>query len=495
MWTFVAHNRLVRAASKLLWLVLLVPFLFGAECGRFGVDTVSPGVTRDLKPTGNDMPTQNRSWQVIDHLGEEVASDADPRGWNVTRTDKDELRVQVPADARPGKEFSARVKFLSDNIESGLSVVFDVVDGGPPSGRFALEYVAGPPITAKAILPPDTPGRANVTVSVTDINNRGDLALVLYGKRIHAAARIAGKVTDINPPGCPMSLASDINDRGEVVGTCIEPLRNRGFVYRDGKSSYLQFQDSPVMHQEVVEATKITEDGTVLGMVQNVRIEKGRWREFAKQSLALIDRSGSARVLSPEVSPVVSLSARAVNQARTVVFSYVTSQTDWASTAGQIVLGKTEWLGNVINQGKAFTIPCAINSHGVVVGYTSSSTGTSIGEWSRVFRGFVFQPGKGMVEIPTLGGRESMASDINESGTVVGNSTIKGGDSDPRNPSKTSVRHAFVFSHGVAKDLNVVVDVPGYLLVDAAKIDDRGNILVRAEKNGARVDMILRPKG
>jgi probable HAF family extracellular repeat protein len=249
-----------------------------------------------------------------------------------------------------------------------------------------------------------------------------------------------------------------------------------------------------VLHQEVVEATRINEDGTVLGMVQNVRIEKGSWVEFAKKNLALIRRSGSVEVLNPDVSEIVELSPRALNNANTVVFSYVTSRTDWGSEAGQIVLGKTKWLGNVIHQSKSFTVPSAINEKGVIAGYTSSSRGKSISEWGQILGGFIYRPGSGMKEIPSLGGQRSTASDINEAGVVVGASTIKGGDIDPADPKKKAVYHGFIYKDGVVRDLNDLVKVPSYVIANASKINDRGDILVRAEKNGTRVDMVLRPK-
>lgn len=113
-----------------------------------------------------------------------------------------------------------------------------------------------------------------------------------------------------------------------------------------------------------------------------------------------------------------------------------------------------------------------INATGRVVGFT----GTAVLEsppGGRIVAGHAFVTGAngtGMVDLGTLGGDSSWGGDINDSGVVVGYSTIVGNT----NP------HAMVFGRNGEgmQDLNSLAQLPsGVTLFDATAINNAGQIL------------------
>jgi probable HAF family extracellular repeat protein len=104
----------------------------------------------------------------------------------------------------------------------------------------------------------------------------------------------------------------------------------------------------------------------------------------------------------------------------------------------------------------------AVNNRGQFVGY--STTGNQ-----GAFHASLFTPGSSQVDLGTLGGgaEESLAFDINNSGEVVGSSTLTGGV-PPSGP-----RHAFLYRHGRMIDLGTL----GGTSSAAFGINDRGDIV------------------
>jgi probable HAF family extracellular repeat protein len=93
----------------------------------------------------------------------------------------------------------------------------------------------------------------------------------------------------------------------------------------------------------------------------------------------------------------------------------------------------------------------AINDRGVVVGYSSSMSGT---------HAFVWRRGR-MTDLGTLDGRNSIATDVNNHGVVVGSSDVAG------------ATHAFVWRHGRMTDLGTL----GGTASRAAAVNDRGEVV------------------
>ena len=106
-----------------------------------------------------------------------------------------------------------------------------------------------------------------------------------------------------------------------------------------------------------------------------------------------------------------------------------------------------------------------INASGQVVGY-SYITGAGNNIFSNVFHAFLYSNGT-MQDLGTLGGSDSQANGINDSGEVVG-------ESDTTNDS---AQHAFLYSNGSMTDLNSLISPSsGWTLLDATAVNDNGQI-------------------
>jgi probable HAF family extracellular repeat protein len=163
-----------------------------------------------------------------------------------------------------------------------------------------------------------------------------------------------------------------------------------------------------------------------------------------------------------------------------------------------------------------------INQSGTVVGDSSVSSGN--------FRGFVWNPQSGMVEIGTLGGLNSHATAINHSGEVVGHASLPsgyehafsavgaimtdlgtlGGSSYAYGindsativgyswPASSDNPHAFVYLNGIMIDLNSLIPSgAGWQLLEAYGINNSGQIvgegLLNGKSHAFRLDPALVP--
>lgn len=134
--------------------------------------------------------------------------------------------------------------------------------------------------------------------------------------------------------------------------------------------------------------------------------------------------------------------------------------------------------------GSAF----AINAMGDVVGATGEDSATGIFEHA-----FHYETDTGaFTDLGTLGGLRSRASDVNDSGRVVGASGVTSALSSIPQPLG---EHAFVWHRDTGLvDLNDLVDAPGYVLTSATAINDAGDIVgtAYAEAEGEMRGYLLR---
>lgn len=120
--------------------------------------------------------------------------------------------------------------------------------------------------------------------------------------------------------------------------------------------------------------------------------------------------------------------------------------------AFKLVSGVYQDLGTL--PGGDWSSGYAINGAGSVAGYGNVASGA--------FRGMVWNPGVGLLELGTLGGFNSYATGINNSGEVVGHSSVASG-----------YEHAFLANGGALTDLGTLGGGSSY----AYGINDSGAIV------------------
>ncbi|MFA7237611.1 MAG: DUF3466 family protein [Phycisphaeraceae bacterium] len=299
------------------------------------------------------------------------------------------------------------------------------------------------------------------------------LSILVTGASVRAAAQYT--ITDLGTLGGNSSEALAINNSGQVVGrTSLADGSYHGFLYSNGNMTDLG----------TMGATAINDSGQVVGgqflYINGVTTNLGTLG--GPYSVAYdINNSGQ----------VVGMSRNAPVDAWDRAFLW----TNGAMTN----LGT---LGGSEGTSEAY----AINNNGQIVGNTSTPSG---------YRSFLYSNGA-MTNLGTLGGHynaQSSASDINDSGQVVGGSfssapdfanhaylynsgtmadlgTLGGSDSWARAinnsgqivgeaSTATHGQHAFIYANGVMNDINTLLapSNPGWTFTRANDINDRGQIV------------------
>jgi probable HAF family extracellular repeat protein len=123
--------------------------------------------------------------------------------------------------------------------------------------------------------------------------------------------------------------------------------------------------------------------------------------------------------------------------------------------------------------------PAALNNGNVVVGHTGGYGGWTAAMWA---------DGQ-TTELGWLaGGNYSYATDINDSGEIVGTSTVRGAQGE-------NVYHGFVYRNGNLLDLNTLINrASGWTITGAKAINEKHQILVDAiDKSGKTFSLLLTP--
>ena len=120
----------------------------------------------------------------------------------------------------------------------------------------------------------------------------------------------------------------------------------------------------------------------------------------------------------------------------------------------------------------------SINKDGKVVGWSDTSSGS---------KHAVLWQNRQITDLGTLGGNATLATDINNRGTVVGYSfTVNNYNEIPV--------HAFVWRNGIMRDLNSRLPADsGWELNTAYGINNRGQIVGSGQKNGQTRAFLLTP--
>jgi len=292
--------------------------------------------------------------------------------------------------------------------------------------------------------------------------------------RVHAFSRRNGRLTDLGdglPGGGGASGATAVNRTGvvagqsDVIGPYVHP---HAVLWRDGMLTDLG-TGYPAGSGSY--ARGINDVGQVVGT--HYRSSKGIFRF---QFRAALFSGGTVRDLGTlggtDTSPYAVLSeAYAINRAGQVVGTAL--PVGGAPTHGFVWQnGVMRDLGTLGGNGEA-TIATGINEKGTIVGFSQTASGET--------HAFLWRAGR-MRDLGVLGPdftyRGSYAADVNGAGTVVGSTRVRGG------AYGTSV--AFVWRNGVMADLNRLVALPlGRRLRSAAAVDDDGTIVATSCEIGA----------
>lgn len=231
-------------------------------------------------------------------------------------------------------------------------------------------------------------------------------------------AQILFTVTDLGTLGGTQSIASDINNSGQIVGnSAVSSGINHAFTYANGVMTDLGTLGGTQSY-----AYGINNSGQIVGESNNPTEGLSAFRYSAGSIVQLPNLGGMG---------VNNSSAAGINDSGLIAgLSY-----GWDGTAHAVLIN-----GGTITDLKTSeyaNLAMAINNSGQVAGYFWSAPLTQP-------RAFLYSGGS-MTALGTLGGSSSSAEGMNDSGQVVGWSTTAGG-----------ADHAFLYSGGSMLDLGTL---------------------------------------
>jgi len=309
-------------------------------------------------------------------------------------------------------------------------------------------------------------------------------------------------ITDLGTLGGPTSTAWGLNNHGQIVGwSDTTNGQSHGFVWSSG-----QMRDLGTFGGTNSYAHGINEHGFVVGSAAN---SNNVSRAFLYDTTNMLDLGtlGGNLSVAKAIDSRNRIVGESVDTAGNVPgFLYETGKMsrlpintafcipDAINDAGQVVgeyagFGQHAFLYSQdgfhdlgVLAGVSFTAPSAaygINASGNVVGWSTSSTLER--------RAFIYSNGL-MKDLGTLlppGYLEtSTAYGINNAGQIVGVSTA----------TFTREDHAFLFQNGTMLDFNSLVPSgAGWLLQEAHRINDRGQVVGTGMHNGASHAFLASP--
>jgi probable HAF family extracellular repeat protein len=306
----------------------------------------------------------------------------------------------------------------------------------------------------------------------TGINNLGEVvgASTTEAGATHAFLFRAGRMTDLGTlSGGTSSYATAINDAGEVVGysgiNSFGPQFReftQGFVWRAGTVASMGSIYCPCtfnVRYGTSRAHAIANSGEVVGESQVASARAGAHAVLWREDL-LYDLTAHMEYVQPSY-------AYGVNDRHQVAGQYM-------GRAFLMTDGIIADLG--VLPGHSASTARALNNQGQVAGVSTNAAGTA--------RAFAWDlPGmRDLGTLPRDTGSEALA--MNVFGTIVGRS----GAAD------WSVSRATVWQNGVAVDLNARVREPGWTLIRATGINDAGQIVGVAFRNGQTRAVLLTPR-
>jgi len=293
------------------------------------------------------------------------------------------------------------------------------------------------------------------------------------------------RITDLGTLGGDESVASGINDRGQVVGASKLTFSLRkvhACLWEQGRKVDLGVLSGEPRGTESW-ANAINAGGQIVGMKSVPRdndLFDPKTEDHAVlwergKMIALGGHALSATMLPHAINAVGTIVGAASFQGHSGAFMFAggkltrlegLQQARGINAAGQVVGtdGKDASLwdhGKLVSLGM-HGVAVAINAGGEIAGTGTPKTGMP--------HAFLWRTGNAE-DIGTLGGPQSFAIALNDAGQVVGESEY-GATDDARN------RHAFLYTDGKMIDLNsLLLPHSGWELLSATAINNKGQIV------------------
>jgi probable HAF family extracellular repeat protein len=312
----------------------------------------------------------------------------------------------------------------------------------------ALLVLAAAPLAAQAapVYTVATVGNfGNLTSQPNAVNNAGTVVGYAYtsGSHINAYSSSSGNAASLHQgdPNTGNSKAWGINASGAVVGESNVGNTTQATVFSNGSVQTLGTLGGANSY-----GYGINSSGNVAGVSD---VAGGYQHGF------VTGPNGTLIDIGPINGGHYS-SANAINDLGAVTgFTEIDNQGDYRAYI--YASGMTNILGTL---GGNYSQGYAINNAGMVAGYSFLAG-------DLISHAFLYAGGVA-VDLGSLGGTDSYATGINEAGSVVGASNLS-------NPA--GGYHAFVYSGGLLKDLNDLIDPAlGLTLNFASDINDKGQI-------------------
>ena len=248
----------------------------------------------------------------------------------------------------------------------------------------------------------------------TGINNRGEIVgeyIIASSKESILLRDRRGRITSFDVPGAKGTEASDINDRGQIVGTFSEdtPIVNnsarpRGFLLDRGKLTTIDFPGAAL-----TVAAGVNNRGQVVGGYLDAQ---GRPHGY---------RWDNGRFTTIEVPGASGTMAGDVNDRGEMIGVVGTNPDDPRGTMGSrgfLLRGGIYYRFAI--PGVAFTQPTKINNRGQIVGFTATSA--SGDPTQDDLHGFLLRTGiyGAFTPIDFPGAPITVAFGINDRGQIVG---------------------------------------------------------------------------
>lgn len=275
---------------------------------------------------------------------------------------------------------------------------------------------------------------------------------------VHAFLWEKGKTTDLGTLGGVASIATGLNDRGQVVGISLTGGNRavRAFLWEKGK-----MRDLGTLGGSYSSASAINDRGQVVGWAEN----------SAAEFQAFLWEKGKMRQL-PGLTGAEESQAAGVNDKGQVVGISILSWDTYLAFLNTD--GKSDKLPPL--KGKS-SIALSVNNSGVAVGFSEMNP-----KDFEPIHACAWQGGR-IRDLGTLGGSDSLAAQINDSGLIVGWSLTSGQE----------VR-AVAWEKGKIVELNTrIPEDSGWVLKTANAVNKQGQIVGFGGMGGKDRAFLLTP--